>query len=338
MKEEVQIQKAVLHILDNNIDIPVLSQYELDLTYKDIQIFLEKHILKAICDNDIKNAQFINSGNSIFELCKHLATDLDQFLKISWNMANSLFAIMIKNIDIPAADLICCVFLYNDIFHFGLLKLNYKSGFIHHVQNTDQGSSNFIIKQRTLLPSETNKIEECVFINLSDYSLRIIEKQYEINGENTNYLSKIFLKCDSDLSNNEKVKILDRVTQRINKKYFDEDFDKTAQAKKVIAESIEETNTVEINYLAEEVFPGNLEVQQEYVTEIKKAGIMDATVTIPDDIANKRFKNQKIKTDTGIEINFPASYYNNKEKIEFLNNPDGTLSILIKNVGKITNR
>lgn len=49
-------------------------------------------------------------------------------------------------------------------------------------------------------------------------------------------------------------------------------------------------------------------------------------------------KNQKIRTDTGIELSFPTAYFENPDKIEFINNPDGTISIEIKHVGKITNR
>ena len=43
-------------------------------------------------------------------------------------------------------------------------------------------------------------------------------------------------------------------------------------------------------------------------------------------------------TDTGIEIVFPTDYYQKTDLIEFQNNADGTISIVIKNVGKITNR
>ena len=43
-------------------------------------------------------------------------------------------------------------------------------------------------------------------------------------------------------------------------------------------------------------------------------------------------------TDTGIEIKIPMEQYNSTDSIEFITNPDGTISVLIKNIGKITSR
>jgi hypothetical protein len=49
-------------------------------------------------------------------------------------------------------------------------------------------------------------------------------------------------------------------------------------------------------------------------------------------------KSMKIKTDTGIEIIVPAECLENNDYIEFVSNPDGKISISIKNIGKILNR
>ena len=70
--------------------------------------------------------------------------------------------------------------------------------------------------------------------------------------------------------------------------------------------------------------------------EVKNACIPDA-VKVDMDLALKKGKNHRIKTDTGIEIAFPADYFKNTDYIEIINNPDGTLSIALKNIGKITN-
>lgn len=66
---------------------------------------------------------------------------------------------------------------------------------------------------------------------------------------------------------------------------------------------------------------------------------MENTVAVPEMTdTNKKFTKQKLKTDSGIEINFPAHFYGNPDVMEFINNPDGTISILIKNIGKVVNK
>ena len=56
------------------------------------------------------------------------------------------------------------------------------------------------------------------------------------------------------------------------------------------------------------------------------------------DYAVRTNKSHKIKTDTGIEITVPSDFFNNPDYIEFVSNDNGTISINIKNVGKIINR
>lgn len=48
--------------------------------------------------------------------------------------------------------------------------------------------------------------------------------------------------------------------------------------------------------------------------------------------------NHKNKTDIGIEITFPVDYFKYNDYLEFINNPDGTISIQIKNISKLINK
>ena len=61
-------------------------------------------------------------------------------------------------------------------------------------------------------------------------------------------------------------------------------------------------------------------------------------VEVPKQYVTKKLKNQKIKTDTGIELSFPTEYSENSNFIEFVNHQDGTITIEINNIGKITNK
>ena len=71
--------------------------------------------------------------------------------------------------------------------------------------------------------------------------------------------------------------------------------------------------------------------------EIQEAQLPDQ-VPVQQDFARRTGKTHKIKTDTGIEITFPSEYIDNSDYIQFINNPDGTLSIELKNIAKIVNK
>jgi hypothetical protein len=337
MKYDIHIKSAFLHILDASINLPVLSDTEVDMD-GGVSEFLEKHVNKILEDANVKKAQFIGEVNNVRDLCMAVAADEAGFAAANKEMANMIFDIMLKNVDIVSGDLICCVLTINNERYIGILKLNYKIGFTHYVSQMEGNTTNTIIKHKTLLPSEGQKPDEAVLINLETGGIKLLEKAYEINGVKEFYMSQYFLNCSADLSDNQKLKIIDKVTKKINKKYYDEDFDKVAKLKNVVSQSIEDSNEIHVEKIAQEMFDTNLAVREEYIQEIQKAGLTEEAIQIPEKIAEKKFKTHKIKTDTGIEINFPLSYYDNSDMIEFSNNPDGSISIIIKNISKITSK
>lgn len=337
MKQPISIKRAVLHVLDTHSGMPVLSKGELEIS-EDLVEYLGSHIDKVLEDSNTKSAVFTGEENSIQLLCKLVNENEDEFLSITAELAKKLFVLMQKNVDVPSADLVCCLAEIDRAKYLGILKLNYKEGFTHWVHNAEEGSVNTIIRHQTLLPQVGQKLEECALIDLTDFSIRLIEKQFEINGEKEFYLAKYFLQCSCQLSGNAKLKILNKVAKNINKKYFDEDFENILKLKKAVSESIEETSAIQIDQIADKVYEKNRDIRREYVEEVAKAGIYEKEITLPDRLVEKKFRTHRIKTDTGIEIDFPLEYADNRDKIEFINNPDGTLSIVIKNIGRITNR
>lgn len=330
--------KTILHILDNNLQVPILSSKEMSHE-NDIDDFLEKHLSKIVKDSDLKNVLFEPNGNKIYDLCKEINRDQESFVAVSIELANMLFAIMKENPSIPSGDAIFATFENNGASYFLLMKLNYRNSYMHYVSNTEEGNANNLIKQKTTLPNETQKVEECILINLSTFDCKLLEKQYEICGHREYYLSKYFLKCVSELSNSQKVKVLDKAVSKVSKKYFEEEFDKISKFRNCLAEGMEETNSIQVDLVAESVFGDNQEIKKEYLEEVKKLGLVENIVEIPEtNTLNKKYRTQKLKTDSGIEINFPSNVYSNKDLIEFINNPDGTISILIKNINKVINQ
>ncbi len=333
------ITKAILHILDSNNEVPVLSEQELEIE-KDNNDFLEKHLAKIHSDGDLKNAQFEPDSNEVYNLIKQISEDQAAFGDISRALATRLFGIMLQNPAIPSADLIFVLYNLAELNYLAIMKCNYRSSYIHYVSSTEAGQINRLIKHKTTLPNETQKVDECILVNLANQELQIIEKAYEICAEKEYYLSKYFLRCKSELSYKQKLKILDKSVNKISKQLTnEEDFQKVSKFRSCIAETIEDAKEIKVAEVADAVFGHNQAFKHEYLAEVKNAGITESSVRIPEQSnPGKTYRNQKLKTDSGIEINFPSHFYNNKEIMEFINNPDGTISILIKNVNKVMNK
>ncbi len=57
VKEEIRIKKAIVHILDSTIGMPVLSDEELDFG-SEFSDFLKEHISKISSGDDGKSCEF----------------------------------------------------------------------------------------------------------------------------------------------------------------------------------------------------------------------------------------------------------------------------------------
>lgn len=328
----MNIKKLVVHILDKNMQTPVLSDKE-QVIDAEIVEFIEGHIEKLLSSPEIKLSDFIDDDNVIKNACEKIRTDQNSFVENTKAIAGNLYSIIVNQENIPSADLVICLFESDGVDNIAILKFNYKDSFIHFVNSGENGVVNNIIKQKTTLPSVNQKIDEAALIDLESKIVRITEKKYNIDGENKNYFSEIFLKCFTEISNKEKVKILKNTTEKFTNKFCNASMEVLANMKSAISEDIEQNHEVNIEKVADTVFGQNTEMKDVYMDFVDKAGIKEKSVKINHEIGQKAFNKQKIKTELGVEITLPVQYL--KENVQFLNNPDGTVSIIIKNVGNV---
>ena len=324
---EIQIEKAILHVLDKNSSMPIFSGNLVNLDDDAIYNFISMNLKKMYDDNATKTG-VLNETNDFF---KYIEQINEKFVEVSKEIADKLYGIMNNQDSIPSADLLVTVATINGVRFLGIIKLNYKEGFTHFVDYTAETTSNKIIKHKVIFATEGQKTDEGVLVDLESLKLKITEKEYLIDGDKINYFSEIFLKCKPEISKNEAIKIVNKVAKEINKKYFDSDFTKDVKVKETIHDEIQETSKINICKIAEKAFENNKEIQQEYVEEVKKAGVKEEIVFIGEE-PEKKFSKHKLKTDNGIELSVPTEIYKDKNAIEFINNPDGTISILITNV------
>jgi len=330
---EIRIKKSIIHILDKNISMPVLSDSELELD-EEINEFIKGHLFKILSGDDYKECEFISENSYVYNHIINI--DEQNFLDTSKLLTKYLFDFILKHIDIPSSDLLICIFEIKNIEYLSLLKMNYKTSYIHSVQSEDKLNNNSIIKYKTILPSEKQKLSEAIIINLDDYSIKLVEKKYEIDGQKENYLSKYYLESVWELSSSTKLNIINKTVDSINKKYFDDDIEKKMEFKNVINKEYKENGEISIDNVVEKVFKNNIEIKQEIKEKLDKYGMKDEKISFQSKSNEKKYEKQHIKTDTGIELNIPIEQYNNKENLEFIVNQDGTMSILIKNINKIT--
>lgn len=334
---DIRINQVIVHILDSSLAVPVLSDTVLDYG-SDLGDFLKNHICRVFGSDEVKKCIFDQEESEIYRLIQEYQEE--KFIDTSKKMAERLFTLMNKNIDIPQADVfVVSIKAFEENF-LAILKMNYKSSYTHKTSSDPWGNSNDIIKQRAVLPAENQKLNEAVMISLEEGSIRLIEKKYDINGVKTNYFSELFLQCKAYLSPKSKLSIVEKAVADVQKKYYNESeqFEVKMETKSILNAQLEEEGAIQVPKLADTVFKDKEELKQEFREKLEKYHLEEEEVAPQDKKTVRKFETQHLKTDTGIEIKIPMEQYNNKNTIEFITNEDGTISMLIKNIGSITSK
>ena len=199
------------------------------------------------------------------------------------------------------------------------------------------GNVNEVIMHKALLPNEGQKLSEAALICLDDLTLRVIEKKYDVNGAKENYFSKRFLQCSSSLSPKAKLNIVTKAVEKVQEKFIEdnEQFEAKMKAKSVIHSEFEEQGALNVSEIAEKIFEEEPEMKAEFEEQIDKYRLSTDEISLQNSSSAKKFSQQHLKTDTGIEIKIPMEQYENPDSIEFITNQDGTVSVLIKNINQL---
>ena len=335
-QDEIIIRNGIVHIMDGELGYPVCSEQLLENT-PDVNDFFREHIYRIMSGDDLKKCYFREDEESkVFDIVKEFSEE--NMVEDSKRLAAELYSIMNSNVDIPSGDLAVVTFQYKSQIYLAILKMNYKESFVHITQSEAGENINSIIKYRATLPASSSKLSEAVLINLNDYSVEIVEKKYEVNGEKCNYLSELYLKCRAGMSSKSKLAIVTKAVEQVNKKHFADEPVKAMEAKRIIKKEIEDTGTVNVEKISEKIYGDEPKVKEEFDAKMEKYHMQKAEVKPQSTATTRKFEKQYLKTDTGIEINIPMEQYEDINQVEFITNPDGTISVLIKNINKISTR
>ncbi|KRO29464.1 nucleoid-associated protein [Lactiplantibacillus fabifermentans] len=325
----MRILNIIDHILDKDSGNVVLSQKEIPKDNLEISTYVEKVIEK------LWKSEYLEVDLSRVPMLEQFWNSSDDFQQITEKFALDYFEAIKVNDKIPGGDLLFFNMELDDLSRvIGIAKLDYTQRYIHNVEYDDDVLVNNIVKNTSILPSPGQGVKNMVLIDKENVKIR--EQQY--TGTSGKWLmSRDFLNVESMPSKvSTDVKQIKKSIQKISEKYDDEDdFAITSKTQQAIHDSLETDGVIDNDYIADVVFEQKEEAKAEFKDQLAKKAI-EPVVSVPNaDYFEKKYERQKIKLDNGIEINVPISLLKNRDAIEFETNPDGSTSVVIKNVGSL---
>ncbi len=325
----ISIKNAIIHIMDIANGVPVLSNDQL-LVDEDVTAFISDIIEKTFQSDDIKECTF-REGASVWTQCKNAEWDLNS---ISQSIATNIYTIMRRNSEIPSADIVFGTAQINSTDYFFMLKLDYKSAFTHHI-DTNNGNKDRridIIRYKTLLPTQTTKVGEGFFINMQNPCVKVVERKFTVDGIKDYYLSPQILACCENKTPRQKATKVLQVAEKVSGLYYAREDKVDTHISATMLDELQREQPLLVENLGRKFFPDNPVAQQEFFERLAASDISkDETLSLSEKF-QKKFEKQAIRTTSGVEIKIPTQVYTNADEVEFINNPDGTVSLLIKNI------
>ena len=156
---DININEAVIHILDNNASEPILNEYKLDLN-EDTYKFIFKHVEKCFKDEELKYAKFNSERNIVKEVVQDYLNGIDDdLIELSKELARQLFSILKSNSSIPSCDLVVVSIVTDQGPMIGILKMDYVKNFTHQVDFVEDKIGIGIVPQDAGLPGSGQKIQ-----------------------------------------------------------------------------------------------------------------------------------------------------------------------------------
>ena len=252
-------------------------------------------------------------------------------------VAERLYENISHSENITSSDVIVCECTVSEESYIAVLKFDNKCGFVHKVLNTEDGVCNEIINHYAILPTPTQKVGECAFINLETLEIKYKGKKLTVEGEKIDLMADGLLECVYDFSTKESFNAVEKIAKKISKDYGTDEIKTNARVKQYVKDTAVAAEKIDVKEAADTIFSDSVSAKADFLEQVKESNIPE-NIEMNDYITKKVNKNLKIVTDTGIEISFPAEYYKDDENIFIINNDDGTLSIQINNIGEIINK
>lgn len=334
----VGLKKAILHILDMSSGTNVFADTTLDVENAEINTFITKHIEKIYESASLRPADFKETSGlrARIEQYKNGETT---FIELSQAAAERVYNAVAMSEDPKSCDLIVVHFVVNESEIVGILKCDNKTGITHSIVRNEGKTLNNIISHYAILPSVSQKIAECAFINVTNGELKYSGKKYKIDGDTVDIIAELLLECEYEISPRESANTVTRIAKKVALENGADTIETQARIKEYVTKSIEENSYeyVDTDSVAERVFEGLPSIKDEFVQKIEKAGV-PKKVEISNYLTKKMTSNVKLSTDIGVDISFPPEYYKNPKYMELITNEDGTLSIKINNIKELINR
>lgn len=352
----LKINHAIMHVLDFTSCVNVFSRAELDCTAKQPKDYCTRHARRALGSIESMHGQFAPESGFAAELRDYFAGHGD-FVELSIQAAEFI-AGELNRMEKPSSTDVLVMDFEDDpkapsadateeemkrayeakgSRYFALFMLESKPAFMHEMSQAEDGRTMVdIARHFAILPNPAQKVASYALIEAGSLDVLFSDKPREIAGEERMLIPDGLLQCSKEASDKEVISAVTRIVEEVAQEYGANAAVAVSKAKAAVSEATQESDYLAPWEIGDEVFADE-PLQKRFEEAIAEERVPER-VAVKREAVQRVAKSHKIRTDTGIEVTFPAEYGENPDFIEFISAPNGLISIELKNITSIENK
>lgn len=335
----MKINHAILHVLDFESAVNVFSQCELDLEdNRACRQFVTTHLRRARQSGDNKRAAFAEYSAFAGELKNYFFGERE-FIDLSQQVAEFISNELARADKAQSTDVLVADFDDDDdVRWFAVMLLTSKQAFMHEVGTQDGNRVANITRHYAILPNPSQKVQSYCVVRASTMEIGYVDKARKIAGEDRMLIPEGLLQCETGVSGKEAIDTVTRVVEEVAEEHGANTAVALAKVKAAVAEKVEDDEELPPWDIVDEVFEDEPVIKDSVRAALTEEKMPERVPVERKQVERAAVRNHKIRTDTGIEISFPAEMGSNSDYIEFVNEPNGLISIELKKISSIENR
>lgn len=334
--KEVAINEAVIHILDNNSEEPVLNEFYLELN-EDIYKFLLRHVDRCLKDEELRYAIFNSERNIVKDLSQEYLNGENNLLEISKELARQMFILMKSKGNIASCDLLTVSISTENGPMLGIIKMDYVKNYTHAVDFVDNKIGINIIPQFTGLPASSQRIQKCTFIKPliqgQDFNLMVIDKggNKEKEEYGSNYFITNYLGCSITSNERDMTRAFVNAAENWTRNKLQEDAASQETVRRSVKKILKQQDNVDVKVFSDMLFKDETATKQDFMEFVSASGV-EENIAVDKEWVAKKLKRVRLKIDNDIDLYINEETYDDKNRFEIQRNGDGSINIVIKHV------
>ncbi len=326
----LEIQAAILHILDGRSHRIILSERTLDLENPRIEKYVRRYVNRSRNDMRLKPGTFLPDSAFEKQMERWFQRETD-FVPFTAEALRPLIGYFEEE-EARSFEVLAVDFRFDEVPYVLFILLE-ESETIAGLSMSEGGAvANTLSFANTALPAVSRSVASFALINVLSHEIGYVDEgKWDKDVE---LITERLLQAEGGISCKETVQTVREIACEVAEEFDENPALVLGRVKNYIASAAEEGMSLNTETMVSEVFEDEPEMARSFLKKTEEKTLPKET-ELPKASIRMSMRKQKIRTDTGIEITFPAAYSDSSEYIEFIRNDDGSYTIEIRSVNQI---